>query len=127
MKLKTKIIIGISLTLFLFFSYIGYGLYLMSIEDKYGDFQELYSEINKSDNYFVIIDYKQVGFIKKLEGEIYIAIDDNLKHLLNYSNNNIEVYKFEVNETYSSFSLKDAVQLKKEKSTELIYKNFDCP
>ena len=123
MKLKTKIIIGISLTLFLFFSYIGYGLYLMSIEDKYGDFQELYSEINKSDNYFVIIDYKQVGFIKKLEGEIYIAIDDNLKHLLNYSNNNIEVYKFEVNETYSSFSLKDAVQLKNEKSTELIYKN----
>ena len=123
MKLKTKIIIGICLTLFLFFSYIGYGLYLMSIEDKYGDFQELYSEINKSDNYFVIIDYKQVGFIKKLEGEIYIAIDDNLKHLLNYSNNNIEVYKFEVNETYSSFSLKDAVQLKKEKSTELIYKN----
>ena len=95
----------------------------MSIEDKYGDFQELYSEINKSDNYFVIIDYKQVGFIKKLEGEIYIAIDDNLKHLLNYSNNNIEVYKFEVNETYSSFSLKDAVQLKNEKSTELIYKN----
>ena len=123
MKLKTKIIIGISLTLFLFFSYIGFGLYLMSIEDKYGDFQELYSEINKSDDYFVIIDYKQVGFIKKLEGEIYIAIDDNLKHLLNYSNNNIEVYKFEVNETYSSFSLKDAVQLKKEKSTELIYKN----
>ena len=123
MKLKTKIIIGISLTLFLFFSYIGFGLYLMSIEDKYGDFQELYSEINKSDNYFVIIDYKQVGFIKKLEGEIYIAIDDNLKHLLNYSNNNIEVYKFEVNETYSSFSLKDAVQLKNEKSTELIYKN----
>ena len=123
MKLKTKIIIGICLTLFLFFSYIGYGLYLMSIEDKYGDFQELYSEINKSDDYFVIIDYKQVGFIKKLEGEIYIAIDDNLKHLLNYSNNNIEVYKFEVNETYSSFSLKDAVQLKKEKSTELIYKN----
>ena len=123
MKLKTKIIIGISLTLFLFFSYIGFGLYLMSIEDKYGDFQELYSEINKSDNYFVIIDYKQVGFIKKLEGEIYIAIDDNLKHLLNYSNNNIEVYKFEVNETYSSFSLKDAAQLKKEKSTELIYKN----
>ena len=123
MKLKTKIIIRICLTLLLFFSYIGYGLYLMSIEDKYGDFQELYSEINKSDNYFVIIDYKQVGFIKKLEGEIYIAIDDNLKHLLNYSNNNIEVYKFEVNETYSSFSLKDAVQLKKEKSTELIYKN----
>ena len=123
MKLKTKIIIGICLTLFLFFSYIGYWLYLMSIEDKYGDFQELYSEINKSDDYFVIIDYKQVGFIKKLEGEIYIAIDDNLKHLLNYSNNNIEVYKFEVNETYSSFSLKDAVQLKKEKSTELIYKN----
>ena len=123
MKLKTKIIIGISLTLFLFFSYIGYGLYLMSIEDKYGDFQELYSEINKSDDYFVIIDYKQVGFIKKLEGEIYISIDGNLKNILNYSNNNIEVYQFEVNETYSNFSLKDAFYLKKEKTTELIYKN----
>lgn len=123
MKLKTKIIAGICLSIFLFFSLIGYGLYLMNIEDKYGDFQELYSEINKSDNYFVIIDYEQVGFIKKLEGEIYISINDNLKHLLNYSNNNIEVYKFEVNETYSNFSLKDANQLKKEKSTELIYKN----
>lgn len=95
----------------------------MSIEDKYGDFQELYSEINKSDDYFVIIDYKQVGFIKKLEGEIYILIDGNLKNILNYSNNNIEVYQFEVNETYSNFSLKDAVHLKKEKTTELIYKN----
>jgi len=123
MKLSTKILLGISLSVFLIITFIGYGLYLMQIEDKYGDFQDAYNEINKSNNYFVIIDNKEVGFIEKLDGEIYISINENLKHLLNYSNNKLEIYKFEISETFLNFSLNDANQLKKESSTKLIYKN----
>ena len=123
MKLSSKILLGISLSVLIIISFLGYGLYLMQIEDKYGDFQDAYFEINKSDNYFVIIDNKEVGFIEKLEGEIYISIKNNLKHLLNYSNNKIEIYEFEVNQTFLNFSIKEANQLKKESSTKLIYKN----
>lgn len=123
MKLSSKILLGISLSVFIIISFLGYELYLMQIEDKYGDFQDAYFEINKSDNYFVIIDNKEVGFIEKLEGEIYISVENNLKHLLNYQNNDIEIYKFEVNETFLNFSIKEANQLKKVSSTKLIFKN----
>jgi hypothetical protein len=50
-------------------------------------------------------------------------MDDSKKHLFNYSNKNIEVYAFDLNETYFIFSLNDAIELKKVKNTELIYKN----
>jgi len=123
MKIVTKVIIGIAVLVSVAFLFILYGLNLMTIEDKYGDFQELYYTIDKSDNYFVIIDNKEVGFIKKLDKEIYILMDDCMKHLLNYSNKKIEVYEFDLNETYTNFSLNDAIKLKKVKSTELIYKN----
>lgn len=123
MKIVTKIIIGVAVLVSVAFLFILYGLNLMAIEDKYGDFQELYYKIDKSDNYFVIIDNKDVGFIEKFDKEIYITFDDCMKHILNYSNNKIEVYKFDLNETYSNFSLNDAVELKKVKSTELVYKN----
>jgi hypothetical protein len=123
MKIVTKIIIGVAVIVSVAFLFILYGLNLMAIEDKYGDFQELYYKIDKSDNYFVIIDNKDVGFIEKFDKEIYITFDDCMKHILNYSNNKIEVYEFDLNETYSNFSLNDAVELKKVKSTELVYKN----
>jgi len=123
MKIVTKIIIGIAVLVSVAFLFILYGLNLMTIEDKYGDFQELYYKIDKSDNYFVIIDNKEVGFIEKLDKEIYISMDDCMKHLLNYSNKKIEVYEFDLDETYTNFSLNDAIELKKVKSTELIYKN----
>ena len=95
----------------------------MEVEDKYEDFKELYYKIDKSNDYFVIIDNKEVGFVQKLDDEIFVTVDDCMKHLLNYSNTKIEVYKFEVNKTYSKFSLNDANRLKEEKNTELIYKN----
>lgn len=123
MKLKTKIIIGISLTLLLSFSYIVYGLYLMSIEDKYGVFQELYYEIDKSDNYFIIVDNKEAGLIQKLDDEIFVTIDDCMKHLLDYSSKKIEVYQFEISETKTDFTIKDAILFKNNDKTELIFKN----
>ncbi len=123
MKTVIKVIIGLSVVISIVFSFILYGLNLMEVEDKYGDFKELYYKIDKSNDYFVIIDNKEVGFVQKLDDEIFVTVDDCMKHLLNYSNTKIEVYKFEVNKTYSKFSLNDANHLKEEKSTELIYKN----
>lgn len=123
MKTVIKVIIGLTVVISIVFSFILYGLNLMEVEDKYGDFKELYYKIDKSNDYFVIIDNKEVGFVQKLDDEIFVTVDDCMKHLLNYSNTKIEVYKFEVNKTYSKFSLNDANRLKEEKSTELIYKN----
>lgn len=123
MKTVIKVIIGLTVVISIVFSFILYGLNLMEVEDKYGDFKELYYKIDKSNDYFVIIDNKEVGFVQKLDDEIFVTVDDCMKHLLNYSNTKIEVYKFEVNKTYSKFSLNDANHLKEEKSTELIYKN----
>ena len=95
----------------------------MKIEDKYGGFQDLYYEIDKSDNYFIIIENKEVGLVQKLDDEIFVTVDDCMKHLLNYSNKKIEVYRFEVNETKNDFTLKDAVLLKNDNNTKLIFKN----
>ncbi len=95
----------------------------MEIEDKYGGFQDLYYEIDKSDNYFIIIENKEVGLVQKLDDEILVTVDDCMKHLLNYSDKKIEVYRFEVNKTKNDFTLKDAVLLKNDNNTKLIFKN----
>ena len=57
----------------------------MKIEDKYGGFQDLYYKIDKSDDYFIIIENKEVGLVQKLDDEIFVTVDDCMKHLLNYS------------------------------------------
>ena len=95
----------------------------MSIEDKYGDFQELYYEVNKSENYFYIIGNNEVGFIKKLDGEIFLSRNDNLRYILNYPEIKIEVYKFKIDQTYTNFTIVEANKLKAKNSTRLIYKN----
>ncbi|MGX7666431.1 hypothetical protein [Flavobacterium pedocola] len=121
-KLKIFLVFLIGVVLFIF-GVIFYGLKMMAIEDRYGDFLELYNKIDASDEYFVIIDGKEVGFIEMLEDEIFLQEGDCLKHIMNYDNNVIEVYQFEPNQTYISFGLADAFKLKKEPSTKLIFKN----
>jgi len=123
MKTVIKVVIGLSVMISIVFLFVLYGLNLMEIEDKYGGFQDLYYEIDKSDNYFIIIENKEVGLVQKLDDEILVTVDDCMKHLLNYSDKKIEVYRFEVNETKNDFTLKDAVLLKNDKNTKLIFKN----
>jgi hypothetical protein len=123
MKTVIKVVTGLSILISIVFLFILYGLSLMEVEDKYGVFQELYYEIDKSDNYFIIIENKEVGFIQKLDDEIYVTVDDCMKHLLNYSNKKIEVYQFEISETKTDFTIKDAILLKNNDKTELIFKN----
>lgn len=123
MKTVIKVVIGLSVMISIVFLFVLYGLNLMEIEDKYGGFQDLYYEIAKSDNYFIIIENKEVGLVQKLDDEIFVTVDDCMKHLLNYSDKKIEVYRFEVNETKNDFTLKDAVLLKNDNNTKLIFKN----
>ncbi|WP_297868206.1 hypothetical protein [uncultured Flavobacterium sp.] len=123
MKTVIKVVIGLSVMISIFFLFVLYGLNLMQIEDKYGGFQDLYYEIDKSDNYFIIIENKEVGLVQKLDDEILVTVDDCMKHLLNYSDKKIEVYRFEVNKTKNDFTLKDAVLLKNDNNTKLIFKN----
>lgn len=123
MKTVIKVVIGLSVMISIVFLFVLYGLNLMEIEDKYGGFQDLYYEIDKSDNYFIIIENKEVGLVQKLDDEIFVTVDDCMKHLLNYSDKKIEVYRFEVNETKNDFTLKDVVLLKNDNNTKLIFKN----
>lgn len=123
MKTVIKVVIGLSVMISIVFLFVLYGLNLMEIEDKYGGFQDLYYEIDKSNNYFIIIENKEVGLIQKLDDEIFVTVDDCMKHLLNYSDKKVEVYRFEVNETKIDFTLKDAVLLKNDNNTKLIFKN----
>ncbi len=123
MKTVIKVVIGLSVMISIVFLFVLYGLNLMEIEDKYGGFQDLYYEIDKSNNYFIIIENKEVGLIQKLDDEIFVTVDDCMKHLLNYSDKKVEVYRFEVNETKNDFTLKDAVLLKNDINTKLIFKN----
>ena len=123
MKTVIKVVIGLSVMISIVFLFVLYGLNLMEIEDKYGGFQDLYYEIDKSDNYFIIIENKEVGLVQKLDDEIFVTVDDCMKHLLNYSDKKIEVYRFEINETKNDITLKDAVLLKNDNNTKLIFKN----
>ena len=123
MKTVIKVVIGLSVMISIVFLFVLYGLILMEIEDKYGGFQDLYYVFEKSDKYFIIIENKEVGLVQKLDDEILVTVDDCMKHLLNYSDKKIEVYRFEVNETKNDFTLKDAVLLKNDNNTKLIFKN----
>lgn len=49
---------------FVFFSFIGCGLYLMEIEDHYGDLQEIYFE-SKSGDLIINKKTKSLGIISK--------------------------------------------------------------
>lgn len=123
MKTVIKVVIGLSVLIAIVFLFVLYGLNLMKIEDKYGSFQDLYYEIDKSDNYFIIIENKEVGLLQKLDDEIFVTVNDCMKHLLNYSDKKIEIYRFEINETRNDFTLKEAILLKNDYNTKLIFKN----
>lgn len=94
----------------------------MEIEDKYGDFQDLYYE--GSDGNLVIIDEKECGFLKRYDRDIFVERGDCLKNILTFSNKNVEVYEVKINETYINFTIEEAKEIKNQSSTKLIYKNF---
>lgn len=122
MNITTKrILIGSSVLLITLFGYIIYGLYLMSIEDRYGSL-ELYD--NAKDGNLIIIDNKEAGFIKRYDGEIFVVKGDCMKHILNLRPQKFEIYEFSPEETYPYFTIKEALEIKAKPTTKLVYKGL---
>lgn len=111
------IVFVIGIFTFLYFCFIS-----MEIEDKYGEFENLYYEVSDGD--LIIIDQAQCGFIKKYDRDIFVEHQDCLKNILTFSKNKVEVYDVKINQTYINFDLKEATNLKNQSSTKLVYKNF---
>jgi len=109
------VIIAIILSI-LFFSFKE-----MAIEDKYGEFYELYGKIDKSKNYIVVINKTNYGFIEKLGNDIFVNVDNCYKFILEYSNNQIEVYEFNSRETLNTLTFNDISTIKKRSDTRLIF------
>ncbi|RRJ89037.1 hypothetical protein [Flavobacterium macacae] len=117
-------IILISIIVFVIgiFSFLYFCFISMEIEDKYGEFENLYYEVSDGD--LIIIDQVECGFIKRYDRDIFVEQEDCLKNILTFSKNKVEVYDVKINQTYIKFDLKEATTLKNQSSTKLIYKNF---
>lgn len=122
MKKISIILICVLAFIVAIFTLLHFALISMEIEDKYGDFQDLYYE--GSDGNLVIIDEKECGFLKRYDRDIFVEQGDCLKNILTFSNNNVEVYEIKINETYINFTIEEAKEIKNQSSTKLIYKNF---
>lgn len=116
-------IISVIILLFLtalFFIYWAFTL--MDIEDRYGDFQEIY--YNSKDGDVVLINNREAAIIKFLDGEVYVQQEGCLRHLLNFSKDKIEVYRREVKETATNTDTSKYFELRNDSEAKLIYKNF---
>jgi len=111
-----------TLLLGLLFISVYFSLRSMAIEDTYGDLQQAYYEAHDGD--MVIVDNKEVGFFKKYDYDAFISMDGCMKHLSGFYSKKIEIYRVSNNHSYINFTIKDAFQLKAEKESRLIYKNF---
>lgn len=93
----------------------------MGLEDKYGDFIELYHKASNGN--LIIIENKEFGFIRKYDRDIFVEEDECMKHILNYSHSKVEVYEINIDQTYSNIKLEDVLELKNKPTSRLIFKN----
>lgn len=122
MKKFYIILIAVAIFITGIFAFLYFALISMEIEDRYGDFQDLYYQ--GSDGDLVIIDGDEFGFLKRYDRDVFIEQGNCLKNILTFSNKNVEVYEVKINETYISFNIEEAKKLKNQSSTKLVYKNF---
>jgi hypothetical protein len=93
------------------------------IDYKYGEFSPIFHQYNNSKSYFIIIDKKETGFLLKYGDALLVQNNTCMTHLTDYITNSLEIYEFEPAETFQNFSIKEAEELKKIKSTHLIFEN----
>ncbi|HKX87084.1 MAG TPA: hypothetical protein VJL37_10435 [Flavobacterium sp.] len=92
------------------------------IDYKYGEFSTIFHQYNNSKSYFVIIDKKETGFLLKYGDALLVENNKCMTHLTDYITNSVEIYEFESAETFQSFSIKEAEELKKMKTTQMVFK-----
>jgi len=123
-----KIILGSIILLFILFGFVAYGLYLMEIEDHYGDLQEIYFDsesgdiiVNNQTQKFGIItkNWKRADVITKendtldLYNLIYVNQEENKYELLRSEN------ELKINE----LNFRKIIELKRKNLIKTIIKN----
>lgn len=93
------------------------------IDYKYGEFSPVFHQYDSAKSYFVVIDEKETGFLLKYGDALLVENNKCMTHLTDYIANSVEIYEFESTETYPSFTIKEAKQLKELKTTHLFFKN----
>ncbi|RED26668.1 hypothetical protein BD847_0590 [Flavobacterium cutihirudinis] len=126
--MKKKIILRVLSVSLIFFCFITWGLYLIEIEDHYGDLQEVYFDAKNGD----IIINKQTqkfGIITKTwkRADVLTKENDTLDlYELIYINgieNKYEVFKTKDELKISELSYQKIIDLKNKKMLETVAKN----
>lgn len=126
--MRRKIIISIIITLVVLFGWIIFGLYLMTIEDHYGDLQQIYFD-SKSGDIIVNKQTKKFGIITKnwKRADVITKEKDTLDLyeliFTNEAENKYEVFRSEEELKIKELSFEKIMELKKKKLIETIIKN----
>lgn len=123
-----KIILSIVALLLVLFGCIAWGLYLMDIEDHYGDLQEIYFD-SKSGDIIVNNQTKKFGVISKKWNRADVITKENdtldLYELIyvNQKENKYEVLRSKNELKINELSFEKILKLKKDILAETIIKN----
>lgn len=122
MKLKIKLIVTFSISLLLFLmSIIIYGIYLMEVEDHYGDLQEVFFISHEGDLF--IGEKGQTGLITKTWKRIYITDGNNNKDLYHFSDQKIKIYRQLNKQIHYDITSKNRDKMIKYGTLKLMYEN----
>jgi len=123
-----KILLSIVIILVILFGWIVFGLYLMEIEDHYGDLQEVYFD-SKSGDIIVNKQTQKFGIITKSWKRADVITKENdtldLYELIyvNQKENKYEVFRSEKELKINKLSFEKIMELKKKKLIETIINN----
>ena len=123
-----KIFLSIAIILFVLFGWIVFGLYLMTIEDHYGDLQQVYFD-SKSGDVIVNKQTKKFGIITKNWKRVDVITKESdtldLYDLIYTTQveNKYEVFRSENELKIKDLTFDKIVKLKDEKLIETIIKN----
>ena len=123
-----KILLSIVIILVVLFGWIAFGLYLMEIDDHYGDLQEVYFD-SKSGDIIVNKQTQKFGIITKSWKRADVITKENdtldLYELIyvNQKENKYEVFRSEKELKTKELTFDKIVELKEKKLLETVIKN----
>lgn len=123
-----KIVLSIFIILLALFGWIGFGLYLMEIDDHYGDLQEVYFD-SKSGDIIVNKQTQKFGIITKnwKRADVITKENDTLDlYELIYTNeaeNKYEVFRSENELKIDELNFRKIIELKRKNLIRTIIKN----
>ncbi|MBZ4034810.1 hypothetical protein K6T82_08530 [Flavobacterium sp. 17A] len=119
-----KIIVSTFILLILLFSLIAWGLYLMEIEDHYGDLQNVYLE-SKSGDLILNTQTRNFGVISKdwKRANIITKQNDTLDLYDFVNQNKYDVFRCEKDFDLGNLTFEKIIELKNRKVIETILSN----